>query len=227
MTLAEGHWNLHPLERFAKGCLCAGFPGCSYDSVWENTNSFSTFYQYQPCEIVTVNLDEGHLDRYGLKGLVTKYLCAKFHDCGDHSVWESVDFEFFVILHNLIWAVTLGEGHSTQYVLKRLVTMQHCAKCHDCSDHSIWENVPFHIRHRALPFRFRQCRCSDLGSIVGLHVKLANETYAHFWCHITLCVERGEMKLRYSREYQKFSFQMYCLQTKYQLCNFRIKTAKN
>ena len=49
-------------------------------------------FQDFPTALVTVTLGEGHKHCHDLKGLVTKYLCDKFHDCNGHSICENVNF---------------------------------------------------------------------------------------------------------------------------------------
>ena len=139
VTLGEGHSNWHGLKGLVTKYLCAKFHDCTVHSVWENVHVW--VFQDFPSAPVTVTLGEGHSNWHGLKGLVTKYLCAKFHDCTVHSVWENVHVWVFQDFPSAPVTVTLGEGHSKWYVLKGLATKYHCAKFQDCSDHSVWENV--------------------------------------------------------------------------------------
>ena len=46
-----------------------------------------------------LNKGQGHLHPYGLKGFVTYYQLAKFHNCSVKSGWEIVHFDFLVIFH--------------------------------------------------------------------------------------------------------------------------------
>ena len=88
-----------------------------------------------------VTLDEGQRNCHGLKGQATKYVCVKFHDCRGHSVWENVNVWVFQDFQSATVDLTLDEGHSNWYGLKCLTPKYHCAKFHDCSGHSVWENV--------------------------------------------------------------------------------------
>ena len=86
-------------------------------------------------------LSEGHWNWYGLKGGSTKYLCARFHNCSAHSVWENVNVSVCQDFPSEPIAVTLGEGHLKWYVLKGLATKYHYAKFHDSSGKNVRENV--------------------------------------------------------------------------------------
>ena len=59
-----------------------------------------------------MTLGEGHKSWHDVKGLATKYLRAKFHDCIGRSVCQNVNVEFFKIFPSAPGAVTLSEGHT-------------------------------------------------------------------------------------------------------------------
>ena len=86
-----------------------------------------------------MTLDEGHKILDEPKGPATKYLCSKFHNCNGHSVCKMAIFLFLQSFQQPIApvAMTVSEGHSNWYGMKGLVTKYHCARFHDCSDHSV------------------------------------------------------------------------------------------
>ena len=137
VTLVESHLNWHALKGFATDYHCASYYDCSDDCVWENANIFVEFLS----ALVIVTLDESQRNWHDLKGRATKYICAKFHDCTGHSAWENVNVWVFQDFQSATVAMTLDEGHSNWYGLKCLTTKYHCVKFHDCSGHSVWENV--------------------------------------------------------------------------------------
>ena len=87
-----------------------------------------------------MTLDEGHSNWHGLKGLATKYNSAKFHDCCTQTAWENVHIWVFLDFPSTPGTMTLDEGHSNWYILIDLATKYYCAKFHDCSTHTLWEN---------------------------------------------------------------------------------------
>ena len=139
VTLSEGHSNWHGLKGLSTKYLCAKFHDLSGYSAWENGNVW--VFQDFPSATVSMTLSGGHSNWCWLKGLPTKYLCAKFHDHSGHSAWENGDVWVFPDFPRAAVSMTLGEGHSKWCSLKGLATMHHCAKFQDCRGHSVWENV--------------------------------------------------------------------------------------
>ena len=52
--------------------------------------SMFEFFQIFKSAPVVVTSGEGHPNWYAVKGLATKYHCAKFHDCKGYGVWANI-----------------------------------------------------------------------------------------------------------------------------------------
>ena len=79
MTLDEGHKILDELNGPATKYLCSKFHNCNGHSVCKMAIFLYLQIFQQPTAPVAMTLSEGHSNWYGLKVLVTKYLCVRFH----------------------------------------------------------------------------------------------------------------------------------------------------